>query len=161
MSRTIRLRVTHPTKPEGPIEGFTLLWAFYVRGFKPEVHCQECFVGERASNFHSRNHRSGVDIDFDQMDAFPFVYICGVADGPHAERWHTNLHFPLRYEAGAHAETTTHNGYRFVAEDAVQMPIPDLCEGWRGLPREHERCKNFRFGVEYFGAQGFGLRDGR
>src|ERR1035437_5810609 len=156
MNRTIRLRIEHPTEPAGLIKGFALLWAFYVRGFKPDFHCQECFVGELASNFHSRNHLSGVEIKLDQTDDFRFVYICGVAKGPKDERWRTNLHFPLRFEAGASAETTTYNGYRIVAENAVQMRIPDLSEGWRGLPREHERCKNFRFGVEYFGANGAG-----
>ncbi len=62
MKPIISLHVTHPAIPPGPIEGFSLLWAYYVRGFRPEKHCQECFVGELAENYYSRNHTSGVEI---------------------------------------------------------------------------------------------------
>jgi hypothetical protein len=157
MNHTISLHITHPSIPPGPIEGFALLWAFYVRGFRPEKHCQECFVGELATSFHSRNHASGVEIRLDQTDEFRFVYVCGVAKGPESARRCTNLHFPLKFEAGSRAEITTYNGYHIVAENAVHVPIPDLAERWRGLPDVHARWKNFRFGVEYFGANGVGL----
>jgi hypothetical protein len=157
MKHIISLYIDHPSLPAGPVEGFGLLWAYYVRGFRPEKHCQDCFVGELAKNFHSRNHASGVEIRFDQTDDYRFVYICGVAKGPEHARRCTNLHFPLRYDAGSRAEVFTYNGYRFVAENAAVVPIPDIAERWRGLPPVHARCKNFRFGLEYFGANGFGL----
>jgi hypothetical protein len=157
MKQPITLHVSHPTLPSGRIEGFHLLWAFYVRGFRPEYHCQKCLVGDPAKNFLSSNHASGVEILFDQTDNYRFIYVCGVANGPENARRCTNLHFPLRLEVGARAELTTYNGYRFVAENAVQVPIPDIAERWRGLPDAHARCKNFRFGVEYFGANGYRL----
>jgi hypothetical protein len=150
VAKTIRLRVTHPEKEPGPIEGLLSLWAFYVRGFNPKVHCQRCFRGARASNFKTRNARSGTAILFDRMDVFPYVYICAVGAGKKEERGRTNLHFPLRYEAGAVADRITYNGYRFVAENAVASPIPEPPVEWKGLAPEHYRCKNFRFGVAYF-----------
>ena len=51
-------------------------------GFIPEKHCQFCFKGLRAPNFHSRTAASGVDIVLDRHDVSPVVYICGVAKGP-------------------------------------------------------------------------------
>ena len=157
MKHVISLRVTYPTLAQGPIEGFSLLWAYYIRGFRPEKHCQECFIGELAKNFHSRNHDSEVEVRFDQTDAFRFIYVCGVAKGPAEGRRCANLHFPLRFESAAHATITIYNGYQFEAENAVQLRIPDIPERWRGLPDVHARCKNFRFGLEYFGANEFVL----
>ena len=155
----IRLHVSHPELPAGPIEGFALLWAFYVNGYRPELHCQECFRGERAPNFHSRNAESGVDIVLDRVSDYPYVYVCGVGLGSVSDRHRTNLHFPLRFKEGAVAETTTYNGYQFRAENAVAMQIPALPEGWQGLPREHVRCKNFQFGVAYFGQEDAALHE--
>ena len=95
MKRIITLHVSHETQQSGPIEGFSLLWAFYVRGFKPEFHCQKCFVGELAHNFQSRSHMAGVDIVLDQTDDYRFVYVCGVAKGLKEARRCTNLQFLL------------------------------------------------------------------
>ena len=33
---SITMRLTHPTLPPGRVEGFALIWAFYVKGFNPE-----------------------------------------------------------------------------------------------------------------------------
>jgi hypothetical protein len=35
--------------------------------------------------------------------------------------------------------------------NAVALPIPMIEPGWKGLDKETTRCKNFQFGVEYFG----------
>ena len=104
MAETIRLRVTRPESEPGSIEGFLSLWAFYVDAFNPDVHCQRCFHGANASNFNTRNACTDTDYLFDRIDAFPYLYLCGVGAGKKDERHRTNLHFPLRYEAGAVAE---------------------------------------------------------
>lgn len=36
-------------------------------------------------------------------------------------------------------------------ENARELPIPALPESWEGRDRETTRCKNFQFGVAYFG----------
>ena len=151
VSNSITMRLTHPTLPPGRVEGFSLLWAFYVTGFNPAKHCQVCFRGLRAPNFHSRNAASGVDIVLDRLDVSPIVYICGVAKGPDAERRYRNLHLPVRFEAGASASVTTYNGYRIDVTNGIQLPIPPVEDGWRGLPTTHTRCKNFQFGLAQFG----------
>ena len=131
--------------------GFLLIWAFYVKGFIPEKHCQFCFKGLRAPNFHSRNAASGVGIVLDRLDVSRVVYICGVAMGPENQRKYRNLHLPVRFEPGALASTTTYNGYEVEVKNGVALPIPAVPDGYNGLPARHTRCKNFQFAKSYFG----------
>lgn len=149
MAFGIELEVVHPEGRIGRVEGFPLLWAWYVSGFKPQHHCQDCFEGHLAKNFSSRTAECGVHL-LEEAAAFPYVYICGVASGPDNERQHRNLHFPLRYWPGATAKIETFNGYRFTARNAMVMPIPSLPDDFHGLDRSHARCRNFQFGVAYF-----------
>lgn len=151
MSTSIRLLVTHPELPAGRIQGFHPIWAFYVNGFRPEGQCQDCLKGDRVADFVSTNAQSGRTIELDRMDRYPFVYICGVAMGATSDRQANNLHLPLQFEAGSVIELTTYNGYRVRAENARRMPIPSLPDGWQGRPLEQTRCKNYQFGVAYFG----------
>src|SRR5678815_4401990 len=44
VKRSIQLAVSHPLIPPGRIQGFRFMWAYYVNGYKPEFHCQKCFV---------------------------------------------------------------------------------------------------------------------
>ena len=151
MQKAVRLIVEPGIHPPGRIEGFRFLWAFYVSGFRPDRHCQPCFRGRRVAEFATGTARSGHQYVFDQIDRYPYLYICGVGAGPvnlHGER---NLHLPLEYCEGASVERTTWNGYRIRVDDARELPIPPLPDGWRGLGPEFTRCRNYRFGVAYFG----------
>jgi hypothetical protein len=152
MRETITLRLDHPTLEPGRVQGYALIWAFYVRGFNPAKHCQFCFRGLRAPTFHSRNAASGVDIVLDRLDVSQVVYICGVAKGPDDQRRHRNLHLPVRYQPGAVASATTYNGYTVQVQNAMALDIPPVEDGWHGLPAKHTRCKNFQFGLAQFGA---------
>jgi hypothetical protein len=147
----ITLEITHPTLAPGPLQGFNFFWAFYVKGFRPEVHCQPCFRGSVSPQFNSRTARSGQIYVMDERRAFPFLYLCGVGVGPKNLLHQKNFHLALRPEPGAREVRETYNGYTITVENAVALPIPELPEGWNGLNRETTRCKNFRFGVEYFG----------
>jgi len=137
--------------PPGHVQGFSLIGAFYVKGFLPEKHCQFCFQGLRAPNFHSRNAASGLDIVLDRLDVSDVIYVCGVAMGPENQRRYRNLHLPVRYELGATATATTYNGYEVELRNATALPIPPVPDGYNGLPTRHTRCKNFQFGLAYFG----------
>ena len=151
VSKSITLTVSHPRIPAGPIEGFRFLWAFYVRGYRPEFHCQRCFIGHRVEEFSTSTARSGSNTVLDQLDRYPYVYVCGVGAGKKSELRHKNLHLPLRYEEGGIVEKPTYDGYIFRAENAEELPIPALPDDWMGLEREHARCKNFQFAVAYLG----------
>ncbi|BCS33638.1 hypothetical protein TBR22_A28650 [Luteitalea sp. TBR-22] len=153
MADAIILRFSHPAFPPGRVQGFSLIWAFYVKGFIPETHCQCCFKGLRAPNFHSRNASSGVDIILDLLDVSPIVYICGVAMGPEDQRKYRNLHLPVRYEEGSTTSATTYNGYTVEVTNARALPIPPVPDGYNGLPPHHTRCKNFQFGLATFGTR--------
>jgi hypothetical protein len=150
MAKSIRLTVSHPAIPSGRIEGFKLMWAFYVSGYRPEFHCQKCFLGQRVDEFSTRTAVSGNTIVLDRLDKYPYVYVCGVATGPISELGYKNLHLPLRFKEGSVALKSTYNGYVFRAENAEELPIPALPDDWQGLEREHARCKNFQFAVRYF-----------
>lgn len=88
------------------------------------------------------------------MDRYPFLYVCGVGAGARSMRRTTNIHLPLRFEAGAVVDATSWNGYRFRAVNAVQLVVPALARGWNGLPDAQTQCRNFQFAVAYFGASG-------
>ena len=151
---SIVLTVTHPDDRPGEatrIGGFRYIWAYYVEGYKPDKHCQPCFIGARVADFSTPTAMSGKSITLDRMDKYPFVYVCGVGAGPKADLWKQNLHFPLKFLEGGVAEVTTYNGYHLRAENAARVEIPELPENWQGLSREHTRCKNFQFAVASFG----------
>ncbi len=53
---------------------------------------------------------------------------------------------------GSTFEQQTYNGYTITVTNAVELPIPELAAGFKGIAdKEHTGCKNFQFGVEYFG----------
>jgi hypothetical protein len=149
MPPSIRLDVSHPEIAPGKIEGFRFLWAFYVNGYDPALHCQPCFRGALVQDFSTPTARSGQPVVLDRMSRYRYVYICGVASGPKAERGQKNLHLPLEYAEGHVEEATTYNGYTFRAHNARALIIPPLPAGWGGKPDEHTRCKNFQFAVAY------------
>lgn len=148
---TIALEVTGPGSDPARIEGFRFLWAYYVNGYDPDKHCQPCFRGSRVPEFSTSTAMAGRRIEFDRIGRYPYLYVCGVGSGPKSDLWKQNLHFPLRYAQGQVAEISTYNGYRFRAQNAADVAIPELPEGWQGKPREHTRCKNFQFAVACFG----------
>jgi hypothetical protein len=152
VTKSITLEVRHPTIPDGKIQGFRFMWAYYVNGYKPETHCQKCFTGRRVEEFSTRTASSGSTIAFDDMDSYPYVYVCGVGEGPKPELRTQNLHLPMKFKEGGVVEVTTYNGYVFRAENAEEVPIPPLPDDWMGLDREHARCKNFQFAVACFGS---------
>ena len=151
IKRSISLEVNHPELEPGVIQGFRFFWAFYVNGFRSDRHCQACFKGERIDNFSTATARSGRQMEFDRMHRYKYVYVCGVGDGQNTKLAAQNFHWALRYQENNVIAESTYNGYIVTAHNAVALPIPELPEGWNGRDRETTRCKNFRFGVEYFG----------
>jgi hypothetical protein len=152
-SKIIHLEITDPAVAPvpGPIEGFRFFWAFYVKGYRPERHCQPCFRGKLVKEVCTATVRSGVEYRLDAIERYGYVYVCGVGTGPKAQLKDKNFHLPLRFREGGTVTATTWNGYTVTARNAEAVPIPALPEGWQGLSREHTRCKNFQFAVAQFG----------
>lgn len=153
MAETITLSVTHPSIPAGPIQGFRFMWAFYVKGYRVDCHCQPGLIGRRVDEFKTNTAVSGRAIRFDRMDRYPYVYVCGVGKGPKPELGKQNVHMPLRYKPGGVVDLTSYNGYSFRADDAELVSTPEpMPTAWQGITnQEHLRCKNFRFAVGAFG----------
>jgi hypothetical protein len=151
MKRSINFEINHPTLEPGIIKGFRYFWAYYVSGFRSEHHCQACLKGERVPDFCTSTARSGKPVVFDLLDDYTYVYVCGVGSGPKTELASQNFHWALRYKENSSIEEPTYNGYIVTARNAMKLPIPKLPDGWNRRTRTTTRCKNFQFGVEYFG----------
>jgi hypothetical protein len=156
MNRIITLQVTHLDQDSGPLTGFRFFWAFRVSGFRSDRHCQPCFRGSLVKDFSSQTVRTARTVDAVLQPQHQYLYVCGVGSGPRRERYLKNFHLPLRYEAGSSVSRTTYNGYVVTASNAVEVDIPALAPDWNGRDLETTRCKNFQFGVRYFGADGAG-----
>lgn len=150
----ISLAVRHADPSRQTISGFKHLWAWYVRGFNREVHCQKCLKGKRSLRISPDQTPLGVELIFDETENFNQLYICGVAAGPETERGVRNLHLALLEAPGETFEETTYNGFTLVLKNARRLVIPEPLPALSHLGDEHYRCKNFRFGVEYYGYPG-------
>lgn len=151
MSRIISLEISNPSRSGERIDGFQHFWAYRVSGFRPDRHCQACFIGTRIAEFIKTTIRIGVTVAVSLRPDDRYLYVCGVGSGPKTELHRKNLHLPLRCEPGATVSRVTYNGYLVTAHNAVELPIPALEPGWGGRDLETTRCKNFQFGVAYFG----------
>jgi hypothetical protein len=96
----ITLQVTHPEIAAGPIQGFRFFWAYYVDGYKPDLHCQPCFKGKLVKEFCTSTARSGQAYRLDTA-RHKYVYVCGVGAGPKNQLKDENFHLPVRYAEGA------------------------------------------------------------
>jgi hypothetical protein len=148
------LEVSGTPKSNRRSNGFDFLWAKHVSGINPTQHCFACLVGPKERMIK----RGMVDGIYPIHMLAPFFYICGVApfSAPHrsperAASLGRNFHFAIQYQSGAQAIADTFNGIRFVAHDAVRIPITPLPLGWKGLGVEFTTCRNFQFAVEQFG----------
>lgn len=150
----ITLTVRHADPSRTVLDGFNQLWAWYVRGFKHEVHCQDCLKGKRSLRVSRNQTPLGVELVFDETSNFHQLYICGVAAGPKTERGVRNLHLAIVEAPGETVEETTYTGFSLVLKNARRLVIPEPLPELSHLGDEHYRCKNFRFGVEYYGYPG-------
>jgi hypothetical protein len=135
----------------GQVEGFLHLWAMYVSGFNYREHCQKSFRGKLSQFIRTRNTLLDRSFTFNEIGVYDSLYICGVAKGPVSARRLNNLHLALEPAQGSGFIHETYHGYLIHVQNAVKLPIPELSDGWHGLPRAYTRCCNFRFCVHRFG----------
>jgi hypothetical protein len=147
----VRVTITHPTETALFVFGFAHLWAKYVRGFNPGVHCQHALKGPLSALIKTKTTPTRTPLSLDETGSYDSLYICGVASGPVSGRRANNLHLPLEYRPGARFVHATYNGYLLDVENAVILPTPELPTGWNGLSDSYTRCRNFRFCVHRFG----------
>jgi hypothetical protein len=134
----------------GHLFGWRTLWVKYVAGFNPRVHCQDCLIGETDRSMARRLvpdqafalSRAKHPIDYDAL------YLCG---GHESWDWSKNLHLVAVPEEGATAEIIASTGSVFRISGARAIQIPPLALGYAGRAREFTTCRNWRFGVAYYG----------
>ena len=130
---------------------YRFLWGFYVRGFKPWVHCQPCFRGTRAEGIRADMTDDVVDLPRPTQ----FFYLHGFAPGPKASRGALNLHLAVRPREGSIAKIQSVYGPIFTIYGAeeiqIQEPLTDS-----HLESEWKRCKNFRFAAQIYAASQLG-----
>jgi hypothetical protein len=146
--------ISGPAHPTEHVNGFLHLWAMYVCGFNHREHCQKAFRGKLSRFVKTGSTALDTSFAFDEVEIYDSLYICGVAKGSVLARRRNNLHLALEPELGSGFIHETYNGYLIHVENAVKLLIPELAEGWRGLPRAYTRCCNFRFCVHRFGYPG-------
>jgi hypothetical protein len=140
-----------PSGATGSVGGFLHLWAIYIRGFNQVHHCQKALRGMLSGRVTTVGTIPDKDLTFDETANFDSLYICGVARGPVVSRKCNNLHVPLEPSIGSSLTLNTYNGYVLAVNNAKVLTIPELPDGWEGLPRSYTRCCNFRFCVGRFG----------
>ena len=154
MKRVIRV-MFEGTGPR--VTGYPYLWIKAVTGFDHRAHCARCLKGPflKATGdwVPPPNHWH----EYTVPASAKALYICGVSKKGYV----FNLHAPclpendvpfagrLRHHAGFAMPLMDEQ--RLVVEGAVLMEIPALPDGWHHLPKSFTRCRNFQFGVQYFG----------
>ena len=150
----IRITISHPFRDIQYIDGFSHLWAIYVKGFNPKFHCQKAFRGRLSQRVKTRSTPLNKVLIFGESKSYDSLYICGVAAGPASERYLRNLHLALEFRPGERFTERTYNGFELHIENGLKLSIPELPKGWGGLPDSYTRCCNFRFCAHRFGYQG-------
>jgi hypothetical protein len=138
-------------EPGEPFDGadcWSYLWAKYVWGFAPSTHCAASLVG-----VHSRRVKTWMPLNrvvtLDECKRpFDFLYVCGI---PKIGGWKANFHLPLVWAPGEHCEATASTGLIFRVTNATRLKIPALPKGFDGRKSAFTSCRNWRFGVAYYG----------
>jgi hypothetical protein len=147
----IALTITSASDSEYTLQGFLHFWAIYVRGFNPRFHCQKAFRGTLSRRVKTRSTELNTRLILDEVRAYDSVYVCGVANGPRSCRALNNVHLAMEPRSGYEFVEETYNGLSIRIENAIKLPIPEIPDGWQGLPERYTRCCNFRFCVYRFG----------
>ncbi len=133
--------------PDGSnrLTGFTQSWLRYVHGFSSHLHCQKSLRGFNDPRFR-RDMQVGASFELLQPVRYEYIYLCGVT----AHRY-PGLHLALKPEPCAVAQVQTYNGIDITVSGALQLHIPQLPDGYAGMPHAYTSCVNWQFGVEYYG----------
>lgn len=133
-----------------PAGAWRQLWLKYVTGFDPSCHCQKCLMGAAEGALY-RRLQPGVPMPLASPrvgSSYDALYLCGV----HASwNWGKNLHLVAIPDPHATAAVTAGDGDEFRIYGARLIPIPDLPLGFAGKGKEFTTCRNWRFGMAYYG----------
>ncbi len=127
------------------LTGFTQFWLRYIHGFSPHFHCQKSLLGTNDLRF-KRDMIIGRSLELKEATNYKYIYLCGVTSPKYP-----GLHLALLPEVGSTAHDTTYNGIEILVIGARKLEIPYLPDGFANMSRKYTTCRNWQFGVEYFG----------
>ncbi|KPV50002.1 hypothetical protein SE17_29475 [Kouleothrix aurantiaca] len=130
------------------MRGYTWFWAKYVTGFDPRYHCATGLKGK----YHWEQGVPVFTPSSHVMDKAPYqyIYLCGVAE----TRWADNLHIAMEHVPGESITDTTYTGIPIVIQNARRLHIPWVEDNWNDFPRSYTTCRNWQFGIRYYGYDG-------
>jgi hypothetical protein len=147
----------------GTLAGWRTLWIKFVNGFDPTCHCQNCLLGWTLPSLRQKIvpgtpmglgpgmpgtrkpwgwGRRGASLDYDA------IYLCGVHQ---SWVWSKNLHLVAVPDPESVAEITASTGTLFRIAGARRVEIRDLPADYDGRNASFTTCRNWRFGVAYYG----------
>src|ERR1700676_4057220 len=145
----------------GSLAGWGHLWLKFVNGFDPSCHCQRCLIGWSMPALHTKlTPRVPVGLspgatgtqrpyahrpDNTRYDA---IYLCGLYE---PRDWSKNLHLVAVPDPDSIAEVRAATGTLFRIAGARKIEFPDLPLGYDGRSDGFTTCRNWRFGVAYYG----------
>jgi hypothetical protein len=125
-------------------------WLKYVTGFRPEVHCARCLEGRysRVIRLNSPDLAPGALLQLDPPTVYDYGYLCGVAL---VGGWQANFHAAFVPKPGARFTARAYSGAVFEITGGRRVDIPELPRNYDGRPLAFTTCRNWRFGVAYYG----------
>jgi DNA repair photolyase len=151
----IVLHFGRPGQPKQRLRGYTYLWVKYVVGFDARYHCAaglKCAPNLKDNGYHWPNGAQQFTPSKHMLNKNPYeyIYLCGVAQS----RWADNLHIPMQHAPGETIEDVTYRGVPILIQNARRLPIPWIEDGWNGFPQSFTTCRNWQFGIHYYGYNG-------
>jgi hypothetical protein len=121
------------------------LWLRYIHGFSPKYHCQRSLLGRNDKRFFPK-----MDIT-KTYELYPkhsekYMYLCGQPKGSPV-----GLHLAFIPNTEGEISYITVNNIEVRISNAIQLEIPPLPEGYGGMFHSFTSCRNWQFGVKYFG----------
>jgi DNA repair photolyase len=151
----IVLHFGRPGEIEKRLRGYSYFWIKYVTGFDPRYHCAaglKCAPNLKDNGYHWPNgtHQFTPSKHILNKHPFEYIYMCGVA----RTRWADNLHIPMVHAPGEMIEDVTYLGVPILIQNARRLEIPWIEDGWNNFPQSFTTCRNWQFGIKYYGYNG-------
>ena len=130
--------------------GYPYFWLKGVTGFDPRQHCAKCLPGPFLINYQ-RPFPMNQEIEVKVVGSVRAAYLCGVAEAG----YRYNLHAPMVPDPHARdIEVPMVKGQKLIIRGGHLLEIPPVKDGFLGKDKTFTTCRNWQFGIAYFGPEG-------
>jgi hypothetical protein len=161
----IELTISNMPDSSETLAGFTYFWLKYVKGFDPNMHCQDSLKGTIDKKFQNEM-KIGRTILLKDSEEYKHIYLCGepfkesakqhlsaLRNWERAKYPYPGLHLALLPEEGSNASIETYNGVHITCTNVRQLEIPYLPDFFAGMEHAYTSCCNWQFGAAYYGLE--------